>query len=374
MENLAQRQLSSALELFTAKKYDEAIAVFKRAIGLAPLTSTATNAYDYMARAYLSKDDAKSAIAAYRESLRSNPTNADTHVALGQIYIIQGELDKARESYTQAVKLDPSGANLYSLGQTYLEMEQYGEAERQFNLVKDKEPGKPNGDYGLGLTYARQGRTTDAISSFERAISLQKDFWYAHVELGYILADSGERDKASEIVATLQPKASDLAQTLGNYIFEKTPAEMVALYSTSTFQHKLGPSTQVSSLGSYLASADGQQTFSMEFQFNKQMDKQSVENVLNWSIARSVDTGRGDAYNFGLPLAATEISLPRYPLLVIYSEDNLTAKVLFNVRQNDTGDGTLDPSHIKFSFSGKDVVGLAMNPKADEYSGFSGFA
>ena len=374
MENSAQRQLSSALELFTAKKYDEAITVFKRAIGLAPLTSTATNAYDYMARSYLMKEDPRSAIAAYQESLRANPTNAETHGSLGNIYVTQGDMEKAKASYLQAVRLDPSSANRYALGQAYLELGDYRNAEEQFRQVKDLEPGKPNGHYGLGLVYAKQGRADDAINAFQRAISIQKDFWYAHAELGQVLADVGERDKASELVGAMTGKADDLAGTLSAYIYEKTPAEMVAVYATSTFQKSAGPRTTVASLGSYLSNPGDQQTFSMIFAFNKAMDEQSVENVRNWTIFRAYDYGRGTTYNFGMPVPDTEVALDRYPVSVSYNPEEQTATVLFRVTQNANGDGTIDPSHIKFAFSGNDVLGLKISDKADEYSGFSGFA
>jgi tetratricopeptide (TPR) repeat protein len=374
MENLAQRQLANALDLFTQNKYDEAIATFKRAIGLAPLSSTATNAYDYLAKSYLAKGDAGAAIAAYQESLRANPTNADAYASLGQIYVSQNDLTKARDAYVQAVRLDPSSANLYSLGQTYLEMGQYADAERQFKSVKEKEPAKPNGDYGLGQVYAKQGRTNDAINAFQRAIGIQQDFWYAHAELGYALTDAGERDKAKEIVNTLQTKAPDLASTLSQYISAKTPAKMIAVFPDSTFQRSLGPRTSLASLSSYLDNPGDQQTFSMIFAFNKAMDPQSVENVLNWSIGRAYDFSHGSIYNYGMPVPSTEVSLDPHPVSVSYNADDQTATMLFRVSQNATGDGTIDPSHIKFSFSGTDDAGMKISDQADEYTSISGFA
>ena len=36
-----------------------------------------------------------------------------------------------------------------------------------------------------------------------------------------------------------------------------------------------------------------------------------------------------------------------------------------------TADGTIDPSHIAFKFKGEDKFGNAMDPKADEFTGFS---
>jgi len=393
LEGLAQRQLSNALELFVAKKYDEAISTFKRAIGLAPLSSTATNAYDYMARSYLSKEDVKSAIATYQESLRSNPTNAETHVALGKIYVTQEDLTKAKESFAQAVRLEPSPANRYALAQTHMEMGDYKAAEAEFRIVRDAQLDKPNGEYGLGLVYAKQGKTDDAISSFKRAISIQKDFWFAHVELGFALTDSGERDKAQEIVGNMKGKADDLADTLSAYIKEKTPAEMtaslftnaylksnatlekqLAAYNPLDFQKSLGPKTAVSSLSSYLSVAGGQQVFAMTFMFNKQMDAQSVENVLNWNITRETNCKQGSTYNFGMPVPSTEAKLDLHPIVVRYSAEDQSATLLFRITQNAEGNATIDPSHIKFGFSGVDTFGYQLSKKADEYTGFRGFA
>ena len=393
MENFAQRQLSNALELYVAKKYDEAISSFKRAIGMSPLSSTATNAYDYMARSYLSKEDTKSAIATYQESLRSNPTNAETHVALGKIYVTQDDLTKAKDAFAQAVRLDPSAANRYALAQTHMELGDYKAAEAEFRTVRDMQLDKPNGEYGLGLTYAKQGKTADAISAFERAISIQKDFWFAHVELGFALTDSGERDKAQEIADNMVGKADDLVDTLSAYIYEKTPAEMttslftnaylksndtlekqLAAYNPLDFQKSLGPKTAVASLSSYLSVAGGQQVFAMTFMFNKQMDAQSVENVLNWDITREANFQRGSTYNFGMPVPTTEAKLDLHPAVVRYSAEDQTATVLFRVTQNAEGNATIDPSHIKFSFNGTDTQGQKISKNADEYTGFSGFA
>lgn len=374
MENVARRVLSNALEHFVAKRYDEAIAGLKQAVGLAPQSDTAINAYDYLARTYFQQGDTAGAVNAYEQAIKIDPNRADTYVAMGNLQISLEEPDKAVKAYEKAVTLEPSGVNRYSLGQAYLETGRFSEAMQQFSLVRDQEPGKPNGWYGMGLAYARMGQTADSIEAYERALSIQPDFAYAKVELGYLMADIGERDQASQIVSELQTTASDLADTLNKYIFEKTPAEMVMVLATSTFPKMLGPRTQVSALSSYLANAGSQQTFSMVFRFSKPMDAASVENALNWSITRSKDTGRADGYNFGFAVPETEVSLPRFPSSVSYDPVLYSATVLFTIRQNDSADGTLDPSHLRFAFNGVDSSGLAISSKADEYMGFSGFA
>lgn len=55
-----------------------------------------------------------------------------------------------------------------------------------------------------------------------------------------------------------------------------------------------------------------------------------------------------------------------------WDEKNLTATVYFTVTQNTAANATIDPSHIEFMFSGRDIYGLKMNPKADQFTGFSG--
>jgi hypothetical protein len=102
------------------------------------------------------------------------------------------------------------------------------------------------------------------------------------------------------------------------------------------------------------------------------MDRESVENPTNWTIARSRGNGPGTDYNFGRPIASTEVRLSPYPTDVYYDEKNLTATVRFTITQNATADGTIDPSHIVFTFKGEDAAGNRMDPKYDQFMGFKG--
>jgi polyisoprenoid-binding protein YceI len=59
---------------------------------------------------------------------------------------------------------------------------------------------------------------------------------------------------------------------------------------------------------------------------------------------------------------------------VTWDEKNLAATVYFTVTQNAAANATIDPSHIEFKFSGRDIYGLNMNSKFDQFTGFSGVA
>lgn len=376
-ENLALRALNTGLGQFSAKDYESAISNFKRAIAMAPQSDAALNAYDYMARAQLTQGDTDAAVATYQKALRIAPNRDDLRMQLGKIFTSNGRNDEALEQYELAVKANPDAANRYALGQGYLGVARYDDALLQFEQVQREDAKNPFGYYGQGLAYAKQGDFESAIAAFKNAIKIQYDYADAYTELGYAYTDNGQTDLAQETSAALATYDADLAGLLNQYIYEQTQPKMVSAYVPELYTPFLatrGPGTQLSSLSAYLNSAGAQQTFAMTFQFDKPMDRASVENVFNWSINRAQGTGRADGYNYDMVIPSSEVSILQTPMSVTYNETEQTATVAFQLRQNDTATGTIDPSHINFTFTGKDLVGNKMDQSADMYSGFSGFA
>ena len=127
----------------------------------------------------------------------------------------------------------------------------------------------------------------------------------------------------------------------------------------------------MSAIDSYLENAGAEKSVTMQFLFTKPMDRGAVEDPFNWSISRQSSNNLAETYNFGDTIPETEIWLDPYPDYVLYDDDSQTATVGFTIRQNDTADGTIDPSHIMFKFNGEDLYGVSMDPDADEFSGFS---
>jgi hypothetical protein len=134
----------------------------------------------------------------------------------------------------------------------------------------------------------------------------------------------------------------------------------------------MGKGTPLVALNSYLMNPGASKTFTMTIQFDKAMDRESVENPVNWLISRAIGQGPGQSYNYGLPISSNEARIKSIPDAVTWDADNLTATVYFTVSQNASATATIDPSHIEFKFSGKDIYGLTMNPKFDQFNGFAG--
>jgi tetratricopeptide (TPR) repeat protein len=178
-----------------------------------------------------------------------------------------------------------------------------------------------------------------ALSQFEAAIQRDDTFFSAYAELGYTYADMGRIEDAQAMVAELEDEAPELADTLARYIYKTDTPKIMFASATSSFLYTMPMRTPLSSLDSYLASAGASATFKMEFQFDKEMDRESVENRFNWEISRASGSGPGNQYNFGFAIPDTEVMPPAIPDYIYYDARNLRAVVAFSLTQNDTADG-----------------------------------
>jgi tetratricopeptide (TPR) repeat protein len=372
LESLANQAIKGGIDHYVNKNYEAAAKEFNRAIGLAPRSSYAVDAAHYMAQAHLQLGDTGKATDAYKRAIQLNPYRDDSYIELGNLYIAEEQYEEATELYQEAVRLNPDASNNYFLGQVYLLQERYREAETQFTTVDRMMPEDPAGRYGIGLVYSREGRHEAAVQEFQQALALDDEFYDAHAELGYVYADMGEMDKAQEVVDHLDGvDQADLADSLARYMYKVDPPKIAFAYAESSLPYLLPAKTPVVALDAYLTTPGASKTFTMKFQFDKAMDRESVENIVNWQITRSIGQGPGQAYNYGLGIPDTEVNILPMPISVTYDDENYTATVRFNIKQNDNLDATIDPSHLEFKFSGTDIYGQKMSDKHDQFTGFS---
>jgi tetratricopeptide (TPR) repeat protein len=374
LASMSNQALNSGIDLYINKNYTGAARQFERAINLNPTSDYSIDASKYLASTYLKLGKTDKAIETYQKAIERNRQRDDLRVGLGNLLFSQNRYDEAVVQYREAVKIYPDATNYFSLGQGYLQTGNFSEAEKAFRNVQRLSPNGPNGHYGLGQTYAKQGSYDKAIQEFEKALKQQHDFYDANLEIGYVYADMGDVESARQTVDYLSDKDSDMATLLDAYINQVQPPKILFAWATSSFNYRYSSKTPVSSLDSYLQNANTAKSFEIKFQFNKDMDMESIENRFNWTIGRSSANGPGEAYNYGMPVPDTEINISPFPDEVSYDPRTLTATLTFTIRQNATANGTIDPSHIEFQFKGKDAQGIAIYPKNDQFSGFSGVA
>ncbi len=374
LESLASNALSRGMTLYMNQNYESAVQEFRRAIGLSPTSDFAVTSAHYMADAYLQMDDSKNAAEAYETAIALNPNRDDSHIKLGNLYYTEKRYKESEQKFKEAVRINPSANNHYSLGQAYLGQELYNDARIQFNKVIQLTPESPNGYYGLGQAFSGQGQYQEAVFKFQKALQHDPQLLDAHAEIGYAYADMGEEEMARQKLDFLESEDPILADSLSRYMYKVDRPKIMHARSTGTFLYLLPPRTQLAVMDEYLENANAELTFKMVFQFDKQMDRESVENTFNWNITRATGAGPGQAYNYGFPIPDSEVSLPLFPEHVYYNADELTATVYFKIKQNADATGSIDPSHIEFKFTGIDIFGLAMDSDYDQFTGFSGSA
>jgi tetratricopeptide (TPR) repeat protein len=375
LESLAGAALQRGIDRYIASDFEGAVAEFKRSLGLGRNAPYAVESAHYLAMAYLQTGDIQSAEEAYKTAIQIDPGRDDSHLKLGNLYFSQKRYDEARKEYAEAVRLNPGTVNRYALGQAFIELDRFAEAENQYAEIQRLAPREAGGYLGMGLAFSRQGRFGEAIAQFEQAAGYDPGLYDAYAEIGYARADLGDMQGAQEMVDFLEKnEQGGLADTLSRYMYKVDPPKMVFAQSASSFQFSMGRGTPLVALDSYLMNADASKTFVLKIQFDKQMDRESVEDTANWQIGRSSGAGPGQSYNFGMRIPSTEVSIKPIPDAVTWDQKNLTASVYFTIKQNSAASGTIDPSHIEFKFSGKDIYGLSMDPKFDQFSGFSGLA
>ena len=116
--------------------YEVAVKEFKRSSGLGRNSSYGATAAQYLAMSYLQLDDTENAIKAFKSAFQIDPYRDDIRVKLGNLYFSQGKYEEARAEYADAVRLNPSTVNRYSLGQAHIELRRFSEAEAQYNEIQ----------------------------------------------------------------------------------------------------------------------------------------------------------------------------------------------------------------------------------------------
>ena len=117
-----------------------------------------------------------------------------------------GRFDEALREIKRAQELDPLSVVIASnLAMTYLVVGDVNSSIEQSKRIIDLDPNFPRGD--LGVAYLTQGRYSEAIAEFQKAVDLSNRRARRPLRnLGYVCGISGKRTEALAILRELQGK------------------------------------------------------------------------------------------------------------------------------------------------------------------------
>jgi len=160
---------------------------------------------DPLAGARLLVDGGKLAEAetALHAFLATQPSSPDAHFLLG--YVLFRE-QKARESlaeFTAGAKFRRPNANeLKIVGSDYVLLGDFADADKWFSEVVAESPEDANANYLLGRTRFNENDFPSAISSFERAVTLQPKYVEAENNIGLAWKELNNLEKARSAFQT----------------------------------------------------------------------------------------------------------------------------------------------------------------------------
>jgi tetratricopeptide (TPR) repeat protein len=177
--------------------------------------------------------DRDAALQAYTQSLRLQPGDPRTHLALGRFYQERGEASRAIEHLRAAVEADPSLRAAYPLlGRAYQQSEDSASAVTILKKALDQDPAdqesryalsrvllamgraeegrvetekydrirqqvaEAEGNYQSALSSLAKGKPSDAEQALREAVRLAPTYGPALQSLGTLLLDRGSADKA----------------------------------------------------------------------------------------------------------------------------------------------------------------------------------
>jgi len=384
----AQYAVAQAATLMANNQNDKAITLFKQALSMDPKNTTA---YSYLGKLYLAKGDNKDAINTYKKlvsvmsadansyttaasssssSSSTTPTLQTAYVSLGNAYLQNKQYSDSEKAFKKAEQLNPSDPVApYTLGQQYLTQGNLSGALTQFEKTQKISPNDGNVYYALGQVCNQMGDYQDAVANLTKSVYLKPNFPSANYQLGLAYNGLGKTAEAQKQLTILQDSNATLASQLKTAL---SKPQMVAVDSFATQNNKfndiLGPGTPLYFLDPSLSTPQSSATFSVSISFNNDMDVSSITNSANWTLSRA-NSSQAGYYNDMMPQSSKDATIPTTPTSVTYNSLTKEATVNFQLNQNSDGTAVIDPSHLVFTFNGKDAQGRSMDQTENSVDG-----
>lgn len=197
---------------------------------------------------FFEKKNMSAAEKALKEAIEIDPTHAQAHFVLGQIYRKQGKLVDAQKEFEAAIQHmgeEPNADYAYQLGSVLLEQARgattqaereakYQEALAAFQKALEINPKHYRALYKIGFIHEKLDQPRKADEAYRKVIELRPDFSPAFVDLGNMYIDYGFANVAMAVLdagAKVNPKDARMWNGLGRaYLSLNKPKEAVEAF------------------------------------------------------------------------------------------------------------------------------------------------
>jgi len=154
-------------------------------------------------RAFLAEGKLDKSEAALHDYLAAHPASADAHFLLGYVLFREKKATESLAEFTAGARTrHPKAEEFKTIASDYVLLRDYSDAEKWFTEVTRETPNDADAWYLLGRTKFNENSFTDAVSCFERAMTLHPRYIEAENNLGLALKELNELEEAKQAFRT----------------------------------------------------------------------------------------------------------------------------------------------------------------------------
>jgi Tfp pilus assembly protein PilF len=149
------------------------------------------------------KNDIERARDSLSQAVKINPEASEPHALLAVLNLAEGKFDLAANEYELALKgavrLNPKDVEIYKvLAGLYIRQGNIEEAKDTYRIISELAPNDPEVHFYLGVVYAELKESASLEEALKKAISLKPDYAQALNFLGYTYVEDNRNLKEAE--------------------------------------------------------------------------------------------------------------------------------------------------------------------------------
>ncbi len=162
------------------------------------------NGYLALAHVYAATNRPQNMIQAYEAARSKFPEYLPVYILLAQVYEYVGDLDRARQTYQDALKVDPNSyQSLSNLARLYADHGgSLSDALELAQKAKSEQPDDPGVNDTLGWIYYKQGLYRSAVPVLEAAVAKSPQVARFQFHLGMAYLAAGQPTQARSTLQT----------------------------------------------------------------------------------------------------------------------------------------------------------------------------
>ena len=192
---------SLAYAYIKAELYDDAIEYYQLAIKLNPDAEWTSIVCHALGAIYAEvKNNFDAAEATFNAGMVLDPKNVDIQLSLGDLYMAQGDLDKAIKTYCDAIAVEPDNYLTYAkTGLALWEKDYLEESIVAFHKSIELNPEFEIAQNNLGVVYLDgMGDPKESVEYFKNAININPNYTLAYFNLARAYQAIGDKPLAAE--------------------------------------------------------------------------------------------------------------------------------------------------------------------------------